>query len=176
MKYFILLLAGLSLVSCLTPRERIYRAAKKDPLVLAEICADEYPVRTEFREGRIDTLIQTDTVREVRTEIRTVKGKPDTVLVDSETIYRFIRKTDTLFQENTALADSLRLALNSLEYRNAEARYSAETWKGIANNQKWWLVGLAILAGAALFGLISGYASNVTGWIKDLFRSLPFGK
>ncbi len=173
MKYSILLLAVLSLASCLTPRERIYRAAKKDPIALAEICADEYPVKTVFKEGRTDTLVKTDTVREVKTVVRTVKGKPDTVLQESETVYKYIRQTDTLVQESTALSDSLRLALKAAELRQYESKYQADTWKGIAGSRLYWIIGLCLTLGGSLVLVFKGIGGSATGWLKGIIKSPP---
>lgn len=79
--------------------DRAYRFFRENPMQLASLCADKYPVRGDYRLG--EEQIRTDTiVSEVavlpRLENRFYKCPPNTKVVQR------VRRVDTLFLENTA--------------------------------------------------------------------------
>src|SRR5690606_38045719 len=139
-------LAAFMLASCMTERKRadiFHRYARENPIDLAELCADEFPVKTITTKGKTDTLTVRDTLR-VKVPV-VVPGGTDTLWADcppSETVYRYINRTDTIMQENTAL-------IAALQGKYAEADKEAEVERALRNkaekearNRLYWLIGL----------------------------------
>ena len=59
-------LAAFMLASCMTERKRadvFHRYARENPTELADICADEYPVKVVTTKGKTDTVTMRDTLR-----------------------------------------------------------------------------------------------------------------
>ena len=127
--YKILLTIGVAVMivgclsSCLTTQKAKDYLKEKDKL--AEICAETYPVKTEYIKGDsvtvldtlyvgenvYDTLTTTDTVTQVVTKTITKTLPP-------KIITKTIRITDTVRQENTARVAAMQIEINKLKADN----------------------------------------------------------
>jgi len=138
----------------MTERKRadiFHRYAREHPTELAELCADKYPPKITTIKGKTDTVTKRDTVK-VKVPVP-VPGGTDTVWADcppSETIYRYINRTDTIMQENTALIAELQGKLASVEKALAVETALRKKAEDTSHNRLYWIIGLGIaLAGAA---------------------------
>src|SRR5690606_11525329 len=104
-------LAAFMLASCMTERKRadvFHRYARENPIDLAELCADEFPVKVVTTKGKTDTVTVRDTSR-VKVPVP-MPGGTDTLWADcppAEHVYHYINRTDTIMQENTAMIAAL---------------------------------------------------------------------
>lgn len=149
MKYLISLsLAAFMLASCMTQKKRadvFHRYARENPTELAELCADEFPVKTVMTKGKTDTMTVRDTLR-IKVPVP-VPGGTDTLWADcppSETIYRYINRTDTIMQENTALIAELQGKLSASTTELAVEKALRAKSDKAARNRMYWIIGLGI--------------------------------
>lgn len=154
MKYSILLLLLLLLSGCMTERKRadvFHRYARENPTELAELCADKFPPKVATIKGKTDTVTKRDTVK-VKVPVP-MPGGTDTLWADcppSETIYRYINRTDTIMQENTALIAELQGKLSAAEKALAVEAALRKKAEDASHNRLYWIIGLGIaLIGAA---------------------------
>src|SRR5690606_35492620 len=103
----------------MTERKRadvFHRYVRENPTELAELCAAKYPPQVTTVKGKTDTVTKRDTVR-VRVPVK-IPGRTDTLWADcppSETVYRYINRTDTIMQENTAMIAAFQGKLSASE-------------------------------------------------------------
>lgn len=141
-------LAALMLASCVTERKRadlFHRYARENPTELAELCADEFPPKITTVKGKTDTVTKRDTLR-VRVPVK-IPGRTDTLWADcppSETVYRYINRTDTIMQENTALIAELQGKLAESEKELAVETALRKKSDDAAHNRLYWIIGLGI--------------------------------
>src|SRR5690606_6073337 len=141
-------LAAFMLASCMTERKRadiFHRYARENPTTLAELCADEFPVKTITTKGKTDTVTMRDTLR-VKVPVP-VPGGTDTLWADcppSETVYRYINRTDTIMQENTALIAELQGKLSESEKSLAVETALRKKSDDAAHSRLYWIIGLGI--------------------------------
>src|SRR5690606_37410759 len=99
MRIVSLLMVMALLSGCMTQKKRadvFHRYARENPTELAELCADEFPVKTVTTKGKTDTVTVRDTLR-VRVPV--VTTEMDTVWADcppAEHVYHYINRTDTI--------------------------------------------------------------------------------
>lgn len=153
MKYSILLLlAALMLGSCMTERKRsdiFHRYAREHRSEVLKYCP---PVKEQVKPGKPDTVLVRDTVK-VKVPYA-VPGTTDTIWVEcpeTETIYQYIDRTDTLYRENTAELE--RLTLEREDYLKQIAAEAAlrEAAEQRAKNRLYWVIGLAIALAASAY-------------------------
>ena len=145
---FILVLMGIifvfSLGSCMTTKKATDYL--KDKGELAEICADEYPVKTEFVKGDstviFDTLyVGNDIVFD--TTILTVKDtvyKTVTKTLPEKIITKTVRVTDTVKVENTARVTDIQNKLAVCNNDKEQLAASVKKWKGKSKTYFWIIV------------------------------------
>lgn len=144
----VLIITVVVLISgCMTERKRadiFHRYARENPIDLAELCADEFPVKTITSKGKTDTVTMRDTLR-VRVPV--VTKQLDTLWADcppSETVYRYINRTDTIMQENTALIAALQGKLAEANTELAVEKALRSSSDKQARNRLYWIIGLGI--------------------------------
>ena len=150
MKYSILpLLVALTLLSgCMTQKKRadlFHRYARENPTELAELCADEFPVKVVTTKGKTDTVTVRDTLR-VKVPVP-VPGGTDTLWADcppAEHVYHYINRTDTIMQENTAMIAELQGKLAEANTELAVEKALRSSSDKQARNRLYWIIGLGI--------------------------------
>lgn len=135
------------LSGCMTERKRadvFHRYARENPIELAEICADEFPVKTITTKGKTDTVTMRDTLR-VRVPV--VTKEMDTVWADcppAEHVYHYINRTDTIMQENTAMIAALQGKLADVGTELAVEKAMRSDSDKSSRNRLYWIIGLGI--------------------------------
>ena len=154
MKPLLFAITILLLSSCMTTQKALdYLKDKKE---LAQICADEYPVKETFIKG--DSVVQYDTLwgqGDTDTLYQSVK---DTVFVTvtktlpAKVITKVVSRTDTVVKENTALVKALQQREQDYIYAAKKDKEQIETltgevneWKGKAK-KRWWFMWLIVVA------------------------------
>lgn len=136
------------LVSCITERKRsdlFHRYARENPTELAELCADEFPVKTITTKGKTDTVTMRDTLR-VKVPVP-VPGGTDTLWADcppAEHVYHYINRTDTIMQENTAMIAALQGKLADVGTELAVEKAMRSASDKSSRNRLYWIIGLSI--------------------------------
>ena len=164
MKYSILpLLVALTLLSgCMTQKKRadlFHRYARENPTELAELCADEFPVKVVTTKGKTDTVTVRDTLR-VKVPVP-VPGGTDTLWADcppAEQVYHYINRTDTIMQENTAMIAALQGKLSASEKSLAVETALRKKSDDAAHSRLYWIIGLAV-------GLIASVILKIKNFI-----------
>ena len=158
----VLIITVVALLSgCMTERKRadiFHRYARENPIDLAELCADEFPVKTITTKGKTDTITMRDTLR-VRVPV--VTKQLDTVWADcppSEHVYHYINRTDTIMQENTALIAELQGKLSASEKSLAVETALRKKSDDAAHSRLYWIIGLAV-------GLIASVILKIKNFI-----------
>ncbi|TXI14810.1 MAG: hypothetical protein E6Q66_04640 [Pedobacter sp.] len=141
-----LFLASIFLISaCATQQkhaDRAHRFFRENPLALASLCADQYPVHNQYKPGtehvHIDTITTEAPPLPCPPQNRFYKCPPSSKIVQR------ITRIDTLFRENTARVVQLRTQLEQCTQKALLAKI-------IAKKLTWWfssvtLVGLGFLA------------------------------
>lgn len=115
---------------------------------LAEICADEFPVKTEYIKG--DSVLLLDTlyvgIEYSDTEYITKKDTVEKIITKTlpeKVITKTIRITDTLIQENTARVKALESKLAAQEKKTEAAQAAADKYKTKAKKYFWIIIFLA---------------------------------
>ncbi len=100
------------LSACVTQQkqaDRAHRFFRENPYALASLCANQYPVRNEYKPGaeqiRIDTITTEVPLLPCPPQNRFYKCPPNTKITQR------IMRTDTLFRENTARVAKLSMQL-----------------------------------------------------------------
>ena len=141
-------LAAFTLASCMTERKRadvFHRYARENPIDLAELCADEFPVKTITTKGKTDTVTMRDTLR-VKVPVP-VPGGTDTLWADcppAEHVYHYINRTDTIMQENTAMIAALQGKLADAGTELAVEKALRKKSDKSSRNRLYWIIGLGI--------------------------------
>lgn len=158
MKLIIFIILIIICLSCNTLKKAQKDVAKisvTHPEVLAEYCADKFPVKEIFLPG--DTIIVTDTLElegsvfidTVRTldTIRITK----TVTLPGQTITRTIVIHDTVIKENTAQLKVCELERGKMVNLLASSNAESDKWQGKAKKRFWILLGLIVLLAGSLY-------------------------
>jgi hypothetical protein len=130
-----------------TTQKKAVRWMNEHPVVLAELCNDQYPVKETFVKGQTiyetDTLIEPGLIIQADPILLKVKCPP------SKTIKVIERRTDTIMKENTA---KLRLVLNDLSNLNTEVETERKRTQA-ANSRFVWAIclGLVGIVAARIF-------------------------
>lgn len=154
MRLVTILLVMAMLSGCISQKKRediFHRYARENPIDLAETYADKFPVKTVTVKGRTDTLTVRDTVQ-VKVPVP-VNGGADTIWADcppTETVYRYINRTDTIMKENTALIVALQGKINELNTELAVEKSLRVSSENQSNNRLYWIIGLAIGLAASM--------------------------
>jgi hypothetical protein len=155
-KILIFAVAILLITSCITQQKRqdiFHRYARENKVEILEYCP---PVTTETKPGQPDTLKVTDTVK---VKVPYVVNKTDTLWIDCpEAVYKYIRQTDTLFRENTALLEAELLKRQAAELESAELKATLQSKTSQVKALTFWLLV------AILFAII--------GWVIAMRRGL----
>lgn len=156
MKTILFILLCTMLSGCITQQKRqdiFHRHARENKADVLEYCP---PVTTESKTGKPDTLTVTDTVK---IKVPYVVNKTDTLWIDCpEAVYKYIRQTDTLFRENTALLEAELLKRQAAELESAELNATLQSKTSQVKALTFWLLG------AILFAII--------GWVIAMRRGL----
>jgi len=140
------------IVGCLSscnPQRKIQKAEQvlKDADALAKICADEFPIKTEYIKGKDsisfdtlyvdgiinDTTILVDTVTKLVTKVVT-KSLP------AKIITKTIRIVDTIREENPATIKVLKDEIVVYKIRNGVLEADRDNWKVKAKQRLWWFL------------------------------------
>jgi len=140
------------IVGCLSscnPQRKIQKAEQvlKDADALAKICADEFPIKTEYIKGKDsisfdtlyvdgiinDTTILVDTVTKLVTKVVT-KSLP------AKIITKTIRIVDTIREENPATIKVLKDEIGVYKIRNGVLEADRDNWKVKAKQRLWWFL------------------------------------
>ena len=146
------IMSTMLIVGCLSscnPQRKIQKAEQvlKDADALAKICADEFPIKTEYIKGKDsisfdtlyvdgiinDTTILVDTVTKLVTKVVT-KSLP------AKVITKTIRVTDTVIKENTARIEDFRIQLRNKDIENGILKADRDNWKVKAKQRLWWFL------------------------------------
>lgn len=136
------------LSGCISQKKRediFHRYARENPIDLAETYADKFPVKTVTVKGETDTVTVRDTVQ-VKVPVP-VNGGADTIWADcppAETVYRYINRTDTIMQENTALIVALQGRLNEVNTEIAVEKALRVSAENQSKNRLYCIIGLII--------------------------------
>ncbi len=163
-RLIILMLAALTLSSCLTQRKRediTYRYLREHPVTLAELCAATYPIR--------ETVIRGHTVQ---LPANTIWLKPDSVpCPDGTMVYPDpvpcdcpggTIRVDTVVRENTAGLDALAIRNMDLKVSLSSVEAQAGIYKRQSIRKTWWIAGLSALC--LLIGFVR--VKNPLSWFK----------
>jgi len=148
MRIVLIITVVVLLNGCMTERKRadvFHRYAREHPTELAELCSDKYPPKATTVKGKTDTVTKRDTLR-VKVPVP-VPGGTDTLWADcppSETVYRYINRTDTIMQENTALIAALQGKLSESEKSLAVETALRKKSDDAAHSRLYWIIGLGI--------------------------------
>lgn len=152
-------LAAFMLASCITERRRadiFHGYANEHRSEVLKYCP---PPIEKVNPGTPDTVTIVDTVK-VKVPYP-VPGTNDTIWVDcpdTEYVYRYISKTDTLFRENTAELERQSLLRQDAEKEAAIASELAALADKRAKERLYWIIGLAI-------GLIASVILKIKNFI-----------
>jgi len=120
------------------------------PNEMAKICANEFPVKTEYLPGKEilthDTTVLTQTVRVL------VPGTKDSVDCPAvKTITKYIKRIDTLVKVNTAAVDSMKHYTAVKELDIAGLKQALKDSQATAKNRLWVsiVLGVVLVAGVA---------------------------
>ncbi len=146
------IMSTMLIVGCLSscnPQRKIQKAEQvlKDADALAKICADEFPIKTEYIKGKDsisfdtlyvdgiinDTTILVDTVTKLVTKVVT-KSLP------AKIITKTIRIVDTIREENPATIKVLKDEIVVYKIRNGVLEADRDNWKVKAKQRLWWLL------------------------------------
>ena len=146
------IMSTMLIVGCLSscnPQRKIQKAEQvlKDADALAKICADEFPIKTEYIKGKDsisfdtlyvdgiinDTTILVDTVTKLVTKVVT-KSLP------AKIITKTIRIVDTIREENPATIKVLKDEIVVYKIRNGVLEADRDNWKVKAKQRFWWLL------------------------------------
>ena len=159
----VLIITVVALLSgCMSERKRadiFHRYARENPIELAEICADEFPVKTITTKGKTDTVTMRDTLR-VKVPVP-VPGGTDTLWADcppAEHVYHYINRTDTIMQENTAMIAALQGKLADVGTELAVEKAMRSASDKSSRNRLYWIIGLGI-------GLISSVILKIKNFL-----------
>ena len=147
--YKILLTIGLAVMiigclsSCLTTQKAKDFLKEKDKL--AEICAETYPVKTEYIKGDSVTVLDTLYVGEnvFDTLYYTIKDTVTRVItktLPAKVITKTIHVTDTIVKENTARIEDFNIQLRNKDIENGILKADRDNWKSKAKQRFWWLL------------------------------------
>ena len=146
------IMSTMLIVGCLSscnPQRKIQKAEQvlKDADALAKICADEFPIKTEYIKGKDsisfdtlyvdgiinDTTILVDTVTKLVTKVVT-KSLP------AKIITKTIRIVDTIREENPATIKVLKDEIGVYKIRNGVLEADRDNWKVKAKQRLWWFL------------------------------------
>jgi len=146
------IMSTMLIVGCLSscnPQRKIQKAEQvlKDADALAKICADEFPIKTEYIKGKDsisfdtlyvdgiinDTTILVDTVTKLVTKVVT-KSLP------AKIITKTIRIVDTIREENPATIKVLKDEIVVYKIRNGVLEADRDNWKVKAKQRLWWFL------------------------------------
>ena len=147
--YKILLTIGVAVMivgclsSCLTTQKAKDYLKEKDKL--AEICAETYPVKTEYIKGDSVTVLDTLYVGEnlFDTLYYTIKDTVTRVItktLPAKILTKTIHVTDTIVKENTARIEDFNIQLRNKEIENGILKADRDNWKSKAKQRFWWLL------------------------------------
>jgi len=130
-------------VSCLTTQKAKDYLKEKDKL--AEICAETYPVKTEYIKGDSVTVLDTLYVGEnlFDTLYYTIKDTVTRVItktLPAKIITKTIHVTDTIVKENTARIEDFNIQLRNKDIENGILKADRDNWKSKAKQRFWWLL------------------------------------
>lgn len=147
-----IIMSTMLIVGCLSscnPQRKIQKAERvlKDADALAKICADEFPIKTEYIKGKDsisfdtlyvdgiinDTTILVDTVTKLVTKVVT-KSLP------AKIITKTIRIVDTIREENPATIKVLKDEIVVYKIRNGVLEADRDNWKVKAKQRLWWFL------------------------------------
>ena len=131
------------LSSCLTTQKAKDYLKEKDKL--AEICAETYPVKTEYIKGDSVTVLDTLYVGEnlFDTLYYTIKDTVTRVItktLPAKIITKTIHVTDTIVKENTARIEDFNIQLRNKDIENGILKADRDNWKSKAKQRFWWLL------------------------------------
>lgn len=151
----VLILGGCASVK--KQRSRAQEFFREHPAELAELCADKFPPRIEYRPGKTETLIHRDTVTTPGDSIpcpETVNPEtgekyiPKVKCPDTQLITERWLRTDSLLQASTAREEQYRLESERHARSAATERVLREQAEKTSRNRGWALGGvLAAIAG-----------------------------
>lgn len=146
------IMSTMLIVGCLSscnPQRKIQKAEQvlKAADALAKICADEFPIKTEYIKGKDsisfdtlyvdgiinDTTILVDTVTKLVTKVVT-KSLP------AKIITKTIRIVDTIREENPATIKVLKDEIVVYKIRNGVLEADRDNWKVKAKQRLWWFL------------------------------------
>ena len=147
--YKILLTIGVAVMivgclsSCLTTQKAKDYLKEKDKL--AEICAETYPVKTEYIKGDSVTVLDTLYVGEnlFDTLYYTIKDTVTRVItktLPAKIITKTIHVTDTIVKENTARIEDFNIQLRNKDIENGILKADRDNWKSKAKKRLWWFL------------------------------------
>ena len=117
------------------------------PVVLAELCNDNYPVKETIIQGKPVHHYSTVTIKGDSIPCPSFEGKngkiyaPKVKCPDQTVLHDSVTVTDTLYQENTA---KLRLVLNDLSNLNNEVETERKRTQA-ANSRFVWAICLGVI-------------------------------
>lgn len=162
------IMVGISrcLTGCATQQsvnKKVHRKAEKakkylkDNYLLPKICAEEFPIKTEYIKG--DSIVHFDTLY-VDGVIYDTVVLNDTVYITrslpGKVINKTIRITDTVVKENTARVAALQIEIDALNAQKAVlelqlkvSQDETQSWKTKARKRQWLIY--AICGGIVVF-------------------------
>lgn len=160
MKYFIII-ASLLLTGCATEKKAV-KFFQSNPLKLAELCANAFPPKIEYREGKT-IVLPGDTVVLKGDSVLVQADCPDGTKApvkcppsEKEIIRILMLKTDTLFDENHPKMKFLELKLRETEDRELIAKQTIESLSAeLSKWKKWFFILVAVVAVRVVWWLIS---------------------
>lgn len=167
-----MLLLALCTASCRTPLEQIERAAKKDPLALAKVCADCFPITERIVPGKTDT-IRLPPQRIIERVPVILPNSTDTIFVDCpehEVQVIEVGRVDTLIQENRAMVELLKGQLDKTSENLKVVSAELGVWKKVAKLRLWWVLGLTSLLAVMIYSKISGALNGVFSGLLNIFK------
>lgn len=163
---YIIVMMLVAIGGCSTPQsinKRVHRKAEKakaflkENYLLPKICADEFPVKTEYIKG--DSVVHFDTLY-VEGIIYDTVTQNDTVYITrslpGKVINKTIYRTDTLVKENTARIAAMQIEIDKLKAEKEVLLLKIEgieaerdSWKTKARKRQWLIY--AICGGIVAF-------------------------